>query len=226
VTTKTAVLVGLLCVVSVSSKAAVIGGVDFPEGAVSFVDSVVSYSPGLVGSNPIVPHRGAVNALGVPDYAGDPGDCTSQATCTHVALGDGGNIVLRFVDNLLTGSGTPAADLWIFEIGGDVEDTFVEISADGSTWNAVGKVFGSQSGVDIDAFGFGVNSSFSYVRLTDDPQEGQQSGSTVGADIDAVGAISTTPTAVVPEPSTVGLAIGGLLALLLAGGGGRAKSRR
>lgn len=187
------------------------GGADFPAGAVSFADAVVDYTPGMVGGNPATPYRGADNATGLPDYQSTNG-CASQADCTFVTLGDGGSITLKFVDNLLTGSGSNAADLWIFEVGPDVEDTYVEISMDGITFYSVGKVFGTTAGVDIDAFGWGINDQFAYVRLTDDTNEGQQSGTTVGADIDAVGAISTVAVSV-PEPGTLallGLAIGGL----------------
>ena len=110
---------------------------------------------------------------------------------------------------MLTGSDSSDLDLWIFEVGPDVEDTFVEVSANGSDWFAVGKVFGSTAGVDLDAFGFGTSSAFAYVRLTDDGAEGDQSGLSVGADIDAVGAISTRP---VPEPGSLMLvAIGAAL---------------
>jgi hypothetical protein len=174
------------------------GGADFPEGAVSFADAVAFYSPGMVGSNPTTPNRGADNALGVPDYAGSI-NCTTQLECPYVSLGDGGTIVLRFQDNLLTGSNSSAPDLWIFEVGPDIEDTFVAISQDGLNWHEVGKVFGSTAGVDIDAFGFDSSDLFGFVRLIDDTNADDQNGSTVGADIDAVGAISTT---VVPAPGT------------------------
>jgi UDPglucose 6-dehydrogenase len=86
----------------------------------------------------------------------------------------------------LTGSGTSAKDLHIFEVGSDVEDTFVDISSDGIVWHSVGKVYGAISSIDIDAFGFGVSDAFTYVRLTDDPNEGAKTGTTVGADIDSV----------------------------------------
>lgn len=95
---------------------------------------------------PTAPYQNSSQALGVPNYpeGQDP---------EYVSLGAGGRIVLRFTDNSLTGSGNNALDLWIFEIGPDVEDTFVDISKDGSTWRGVGKVFGATSGIDIDAVG-------------------------------------------------------------------------
>jgi hypothetical protein len=182
------------------------GGTDFPAGAVSFADSVVNFSPTILGGEPTEPNRNATNALGVPNYSSG-GPCSSPETCTFVSLGDGGSLTLRFTDNVLTGSDSPALDLWIFEVGPDVEDTFVEISTNGSTWFPVGKVFGSTAGIDIDAFGFGSSNSFSYIRLTDDTAEGDQTGASVGADIDAVGAISTR---VVPEPGTWLLVLCGL----------------
>ena len=189
------------------------GGTDFPQGAVSFADAVDSYLVG--GGGVTAPHQGAFNALGVPDYTGING-CASQASCSFVSLGDGGSLVVRFIDNKLTGSGTNAFDLWVFEVGPDIEDTFIEISTDGLAWNPVGKVFGSTAGIDIDAFGFGVADQFGYVRLTDDTNEGGQSGNTAGADIDAVGAISTVVTQV-PEPG--GLAM--FITAMVAGGAQR-----
>ena len=190
------------------------GGTDFPQGDISFADSVVSYIP---AGPPSPPHRGAFNALGLPDYAGG-NSCPNQANCSFVSLGGGGSIILQFDDNKLTGSGDAALDIWIFEVGPNVEDTFVDISKDGINWTSVGKVFGSTAGIDIDAFGFTASDLFSFVRLTDDINEGGTgAGGTVGADIDAVGAISTVRT--VPEPGTFALAGIGLLGLLSVGRG-------
>lgn len=200
---------------SFSAQATLINGIDFPDGEVSFADAVVSYSPDAGGSaQPTPAYQGAENALGLPDYDGQ-NFCSDTEDCSFVSLGDGGSIVLRFINNVLTGSDNSDDDLWIFEIGPDVEDTFVEISVDGSTWFSVGSVGGSTSGVDIDAYGFTTADSFSYVRLTDDTSEGQQSGDTVGADIDAVGAISTrvVPTPV-NAPSMILLVLSGLLVSL------------
>ncbi len=191
--------IGLL--VSASTFASVIyGGVEFPGGNASFADSVVSYDPAFGGGNvPTATYQDASQALGAPNFGEGPSP-------EYVSLGAGGRIVLRFTDNSLTGSGDDGLDLWIFEIGPDVEDTFVDISKDGSTWHSVGKVFGATSGIDIDAYGWGTSDFFSYVRLTDDINEGAKSGATVGADIDAVGAISSAPPVnVVPEPASLAL---------------------
>lgn len=184
------------------AQAVMIGGVDFPQGLISFADAVVSYAPGLAGADPSVPHQFSANALGAPNYAG-VNSCASGPSCAFVSLGVGGELVLRFTDNVLTGSNSSAFDLWVFEVGPDVEDTTVEVSTNGLTWSSVGLVTGSTRGIDIDAFGFGSSSAFTYVRLTDVATEGGTGGATVGADIDALGAISTRPAiGIVPEPAT------------------------
>ena len=182
-----------------TAPGAIIGGIEFPQGAASFADMVVSYEPLFDGSdgpsheNFIDP----VSALGPPDYSG------GNRGTGSVSLGDGGRITLKFTDNLLTGSNDDAPDLHIFEVGADVEDTFVEISKEGTTWFDIGKVFGSTSSIDIDAFGFGLADQFAFVRLRDDSDEGGQASDVVGADIDAVGAITTQ---IVPEPAILALA--------------------
>jgi hypothetical protein len=86
----------------------------------------------------------------------------------------------------------------------------------------IGKVFGSTSTIDVDLFfpGFAAGAlQFDAVQLVDDRRERQSSGTTVGADIDAVEALSSTTAA--PEPGTVALLGAGLLGLL-----GRARTGR
>lgn len=174
--------------------AASYGGVEFPDGASSFADLAVSYSPGPAVASP---YNDRNQALGIPNYPSGSGN-------GHVSLGWGGSLVVRFTNNSLTTSGDSDLDLWIFEVGPAVEPTDVEISLDGLNWIDVGFVSGATSGVDIDSYvGSGVTlwERYSYVKLTD--RNTRQSGSPYGgADIDAVGAISSAPPAI-PEPLTV-----------------------
>ncbi len=204
-------LPSLALLLALPVSAEIIGGVDFPGGAASFADEVVSYAVGTGGVG--AAYQGAFNALDVPDYAGATG-CASQAACTFTSLGSGGSLVVRFTNNVLTGSNSNAFDLWVFEIGPDVEDTFVAVSEDGLVWNEVGMVSGGTRGIDLDAFGFSSASAFAYVRLIDDRTEGSTTGTTAGADIDAVGAISTRVLTVDAPATTalVSVALAGLLA--------------
>ncbi len=240
---------GVLVALAASSPANAIqytniGGVvvDFPNGAISFADSLTALSLGLVtdadgGSYNVPPFppasypagtsvplpftRFGAEALGIPDqdltnsiacYTAVAPNLTvnTSPTCNFVSLGVGGSITVEFTDNFLIGGGNNSADLWVFEIGPDIEDTFVEISKDGVIYSSVGKVFGSTFGVDIDAYGFTAADLFRYVRLTDDPAEGEIDGGTVGADIDAIGAIST---AAVPLPAGGWLLLTGIAGL-------------
>lgn len=185
-------------------------GVTFPEGNISFADAVVDYTPDFQGGNtPTVPNAtDPEEALGSPDFSFS----TLEGA---VALGDGGRITLEFLNNVLTGSGDSSPDLHIFEIGIGVEDTFVEISTDGSTFIGVGEVTGGTSSIDIDAFGFDAFDEFRFVRLTDDFGVEGTSDPTVGADIDAVGAISTSPSAPSSIPTPAALPAG-LVMLMVA----------
>ncbi|WP_200333264.1 hypothetical protein [Thiocystis violacea] len=161
------------------------GGIDFPGGGSSFADELISYEPLYNGGpGPSDPNwSDPIYALGIPYHGeGEP---------YAVTLGHGGRLTVRFLNNSLTGSDDSTPDLHIFEVGPDVEDTFVEISKDGITYYDVGKVYGSTDSIDIDSYGFTSADEFYFVRLTDDPNEGNGGGSTPGADIDAIGAIAT-----------------------------------
>jgi hypothetical protein len=181
----------LLCCAG-STQAQLIGGVEFPDGPISFADAVVSYTPGAdVGAG----WNDPTAALGIPDYNGSGA----------VSLGDLGELILQFTDNSLTTSGTSAADLWIFEIGAAVEVFNVAISTNLSSWIDLGNVLGQPTGIDIDAVaGVTAGTLYSYVRLRDVLPN--QSNAPFGeADIDAVGAISSGAPAPVPAPSVLAL---------------------
>ena len=195
--------------------------VDFPLGAVSFADELVDFSPGLVFDpdrgviTPLPEYLDGTNTLGAPDVTLEQAvACSinpSTETCRFVSLGQAGSLTVKFVDNFLTGSDDSAADLYIFEAGPQ-DEIFIDISADSINWVELGAFASLTAGVDLDGFGFGRQDLFSYVRLRDNPDVGQIQGDTLGADIDAIGAISTV---LVPLPGAAWLMLSALVTLLL-----------
>lgn len=173
-------------------------GVTFPDGDISFADTVVSFSP---GPDVAAPHLDSSLVLGAPDG-------------NHLSLGDDGVLVVRFTDNSLTTSGDAADDLFIFEVGSRVEIFNVAISQDGTTWIDLGDLDGQPTGIDIDAAtGVVPFAQYSFVRLTDvDPS---QTGSPFGeADIDAIGAISSAAPVAIHAPGALaflGLGFAGMM---------------
>lgn len=191
------------------------GGVELPDGAISFADSVIaadqfhSGGPAATLANRLDPTK----TLGVPDYVPDVNTGGTGA----YSLGDGGMLTVGFLDNFLTNSGSPDADLWIFEVGKVVEDTFISVfptvaTADLLALNGIvlnpdgfvdlGQIGGGVRGVDIDAFLTGFDPGqlqFNAVRLVDARSVngvalGELTGSMLaaaGADIDAIAAIYT-----------------------------------
>ena len=173
-------------------------------GSVAFADKTVSYTPGS-GGGP-VPETGLQNpdaALGIPDYSGVGEPQPGQGA---VSLGRGGSLVVQFTNNYLTGSGDARPDLAIYEVGNS-ENVRVEVSADGRNYTFVGTASFSNRYIDLDAFGFNTMSQLQYVRLTDDANQGATTGSSVGADIDAVGALSSRA-GLIYQPSGVGISVG------------------
>lgn len=142
--------------------------------ASSFADEVVSFHEGEPAA------RGKVN--NAPSLAlGSP-----SRNRPSVTLGCGGQLVLRFVDNALID--VPGSDLYVFEIGPNVEATAVAISTNGHDWVEVGTVAGATASLDIDRYST-AEQSFSYVRLTD--LKASCHSTTPGADIAAVAAIGS-----------------------------------
>lgn len=161
----------------------------FQLGNQAFVDSVVAYSPNFGGGpTPVPALQTPTQALGVPNYTSNSEPVGGDGV---VSLGNGGQLTIRFNDNYLRSSGDSKPDLYVREVG-DAEDVFVEVSTDGQVYKAVGKIGGSITTIDLDAFGIVTSDRITFVRLTDDIDQGATTGDSVGADIDAVGALTSS----------------------------------
>jgi len=146
--------------------------VAIPYGEKSCAMRVVSFTPGTPWtSDPRAMDPDKI--LGIPDY--DEID-----DINYITLGDGGVIVLEFGVFFTDGAGN---DIYVFEIGDNVEATKVEVSADLENWYYVGDADGSSSGVDMKGK-VPEGSKFKYIRLTD--LYSAPGGYWPGADIDAV----------------------------------------
>jgi hypothetical protein len=174
-------------------------GVCFPDGASSFADAVIQYDPLYSGGPASTRATDPLAALAPPDNG-------------WVSLGNGGLLEVLFTDNVLTNSGDDnLKDIWVFEFGEFIEESLVAIKPhdqktsdallnagfqpDPHGWYSIGSVGGSTSGIDIDQWfpGFPAGSLiFDAVQIVDDPNQGPNTGDWVGADIDAIGVISST----------------------------------
>lgn len=165
----------------------------------SFADVLIEYVSGctLEDTDP----NGAV---GINDWLGAPNDAPE-----FVFLGGGGIIKLGFTNNLLTNSGSSDEDLWVFEVGPAVEASFIAlkpansftetqlqlftIDANADGYYEMGGIGGATAGLDIDQILPGYNQGqlvFDAVEIKD-ANNGNCSGGTPGADIDAVCALSS-----------------------------------
>ena len=147
------------------------GSVEFPSGDASFADRVVA----LESDNGLTIAEDGGRVLGPPD------DHTLE-------LGDGGRLVVEFVDNVLTVSGDDQADLAIFGTSQSLVPINVAVSSDGVLWLPLGMVDGGgERGVqiDLDAVDIENDSGFRFVEIVDIADDASS------AEIDAVGAIFT-----------------------------------
>jgi OmpA-OmpF porin, OOP family len=104
----------------------------FPLGELSFADEVVAFkagSPATTRANFASPAL----ALGPPDYVNEGRELEKPSS---VALGCGGVLILKFLDNVLVD--VPGPDLYVFEVGPDIEPTDLAISVDGNLWRELG----------------------------------------------------------------------------------------
>ena len=102
----------------------------------------------------------------------------------NLCLGKKGHIVLEFAVDIVDNEGM---DIYVFEVGPDVEPTSVEVSADGKEWIFVGNADGSLSGVDLNGM-TPKGGRYHYVRITDLGKYGYSNHP--GADIVAVAGLN------------------------------------
>jgi OmpA-OmpF porin, OOP family len=153
--------------------------VQIPLGDMAFADSLVSYKTG--DPAPLEKCRNGKLAVGIPDWDGLDNNFT--------VLGRGGELVLYFKDNALIN--IEGIDLYVFELGKYVEETFLSISKDGKKWIEVGKIGGGNAAVDL-GDSIPVGEVFRYVKLKDAATfTPQGKDSYPGADIDAVAAVGS-----------------------------------
>jgi outer membrane protein OmpA-like peptidoglycan-associated protein len=118
------------------------------------------------------------NALSVPNYK------AVKDNGTYYSLGCKGSAVWEFTDNTLTD--VEGDDLYLFEVGPDIEPTTVEISGNGVNWVSLGVLEGGKASVDISSVS-SPGDVFRFVRLTDLGKACKSRSP--GADIDAIAAV-------------------------------------
>lgn len=176
---------------------------------ISFADAVIDYQPTCENElHPVV--MVPEESLGAPNNDPNAGSTSDDRNAT--SLGEGGFIVLQFIDNVLINSGNNEADLWVFEVGVDVEPSDIELrpldsetlniiiaeglaDSDGDGFYEFGGIGGATSFIDLDAIlpGYVIGElSFDAVKVTD-VDEGQPCFNSQGADIDAVCALASRP---------------------------------
>lgn len=102
----------------------------------------------------------------------------------NLCLGKKGHIVLEFAVDIVDNEGI---DIYVFEVGPDVEPTKVEVSVNGKDWIYVGDADGSLSGVDMNGK-VPEGGRYHYVRITDLGKYGNSQHP--GADIVAVAGLN------------------------------------
>jgi OOP family OmpA-OmpF porin len=156
------------------------GKIKLPLGDISFADKVISYKPG--NPKPLAAYLNAEDAVGPPNF-------DEVKVTGFVSLGIKGELTLAFTDNALVN--IDGYDLYVFEVGRYVEETFLYVSKDGKRWINVGKIQGGNALIDIgDSTKPG--DIFRFVKLVD-AATALKTGDKMwpGADIDAVAAIGS-----------------------------------
>lgn len=154
--------------------------VSIPGGEKAFAASVVEFIPGSpMTTDPLDTDPNEI--LGIPDRRG-------YSNGKAITLGAGGVIVLEYERLITDGEGD---DIYVFEVGDQIEATKVEVSYDLETWYYVGWARGATASMDIGSAESEAPSEYKYkyIRLTDGYTE--PGGNYPGADIDAVAGLNT-----------------------------------
>lgn len=156
--------------------------VAFPQGERSFADKVLFSRAGSPRPTELkVPS----SALGLPDWS-VPDSQRSGFPDQAYSLGCKGSLAVQFEDNaLINGEGD---DLFIFEVGANIEGSRVSVSNDGQAWEVVGEIGGAFATIDLENSSLN-SETYRYVLIED--LGSACSGITPGADIDAIGAIGS-----------------------------------
>jgi len=164
----------------------------------SFADVVIEYNQNCTFNDFDNPEA----ALGVPNF-------NASYDGSAISLTAGGSVKLQFSNNLIVNSGDNAADVWIFEVGYDVEPCNIELrpfdqntidilnmagimDSNNDGFYEFGGIAGSVSYIDIDEVIAGYAAStlkFDAIQIID--IQGSCGGRSPGADIDAVCALSS-----------------------------------
>lgn len=156
------------------------GKVILPLGDISFADKVVSFTIG--NPAPIAQNANPDSVIGPPDF-------NEEYAYGFLSLGGGGELVVEFTDNALVNIDGP--DMYVFELGKYVEETFLFVSTNAKNWISVGKISGGKSVVDIGDSTL-PGAIFRYVKLVDARTNlTAKDKNWPGADIDAIAAIGS-----------------------------------
>ena len=144
----------------------------------AFAEEVISFEHGTPWTSD--PDNQDPNlTLGLPDSSN-----AAQST-GDLCLGDRGTIIVRLGLPFYDG---PGDDIYIFEVGPNIEETKVSVSSDLRNWYSIGIAEGRTAGLNL-AGKVPAGMTFNYVSLTDG--DAKSDGSYPGADIDAVCALNT-----------------------------------
>lgn len=153
----------------------------------SIATSTLIPTPGTAGADRVMaynPGPGVQPQFADPEaLLGDPDLLESPCCKGMVQLGQGGSVLLAFVDNSIVDA--LGADFRVYGESAKDDYLLIEVSADGLDWRSYPKVSESPGDLDLSTIGL---EQVVFVRLTD-----LQPGTVTGAEVDAVVALHNGP---------------------------------